>query len=88
MENENRNPYVQFNEQILKDWKENGVIYIKLVELDTDLPVKFFELIPNSEIPDAGETIYHIESEDITELLEPLKQVKFLVHEIYLEEEE
>jgi len=88
MENENKNPYVQFNEQILKDWKENGVIYIKLVELDTDLPVKFFELIPNSEIPDAGETIYHIDSEDITELLEPLKQVKFLVHEIYLEEEE
>ncbi|SMD15445.1 hypothetical protein [Pedobacter nyackensis] len=88
MENENRNPYVQFNEQILKDWKENGVIYIKLVELDTDLPVKFFELIPNSEIPDAGETIYHIDSEDITELLEPLKQVKFLVHEIYLEEDE
>ncbi|WEK18247.1 MAG: hypothetical protein P0Y49_15760 [Candidatus Pedobacter colombiensis] len=87
MEDENKNPYVQFNEQILKDWKDNGVDYIKLVELVTDLPVKFFELIPNSEIPDAGETIYHIDSEDITELLEPLKQVKFLVHEIYLEEE-
>ncbi|WP_316813384.1 hypothetical protein [Pedobacter heparinus] len=87
MESENRNPYVQFNEQILKDWKNNGVGYIKLVELDTDLPVKFFELIPNSEIPDAGETIYHIDSEDIAELLEPIKGVKFLVHEIYLEEE-
>lgn len=87
MENENRNPYVQFNAQILQDWKDSGVSYIKLVELDTDLPVKFFELIPNSEIPDTGETIYHIDSEDITELLEPVKQVKFLVHEIYLEEE-
>lgn len=87
MENENRNPYVQFNAQILQDWKDNGVSYIKLVELDTDLPVKFFELIPNSEIPDTGETIYHIDSEDVTELLEPVKQVKFLVHEIYLEEE-
>ncbi len=87
MENENRNPYVQFNAQILQDWKNNGVSYIKLVELDTDLPVKFFELIPNSEIPDTGETIYHIDSEDVTELLEPVKQVKFLVHEIYLEEE-
>ncbi|ACU05331.1 MULTISPECIES: hypothetical protein [Pedobacter] len=87
MENENRNPYVQFNGQILQDWKANGVSYIKLVELDTDLPVKFFELIPNSEIPDAGETIYHIDAEDITELLEPIKGVKFLVHEIYLEEE-
>lgn len=88
MENENKNPYVQFSAQILKDWKANGVGYIKLVELDTDLPVKFFELIPNSEIPDAGETIYHIDSEDITELLQPVKQVKFLVHEIYLEEDE
>lgn len=87
MENENKNPYVQFNAQILQDWKDNGVSYIKLVELDTDLPVKFFELIPNSEIPDTGETIYHVDSEDITELLEPMKQVKFLVHEIYLEEE-
>lgn len=87
MENENKNPYVQFNAQILQDWKENGVSYIKLVELDTDLSIKFFELIPNSEIPDTGETIYHIDSEDITELLEPVKQVKFLVHEIYLEEE-
>lgn len=87
MENENKNPYVQFNAQILQDWKDNGVSYIKLVELDTDLPVKFFELIPNSEIPDTGETIYHIDSEDIAELLEPVKQVKFLVHEIYLEEE-
>lgn len=88
MENGNSNPYTQFNAQILKDWKDNGITYIKLVELESDLPVKFFELIPNSEIPDTGETIYHIDSEDITELLEPLKKVKFLVHEIYLEEED
>ncbi|MEQ7801303.1 hypothetical protein ABDJ41_16010 [Pedobacter sp. ASV1-7] len=88
MEEENKNPYVLFTEQILKDWKANGVDYIKLVELDTDLTVKFFELIPDSEIPDAGETIYHIDSEDITELLQPIKHARFLVHEIYLEEEE
>lgn len=88
MENKNENPYVQFNHKILQDWKDNGVKYIKLVELETDLAVKFFELIPDSEIPDAGETIYHIESDDITELLEPVAKVKFLVHEIYLEEEE
>jgi hypothetical protein len=88
MESENKNPYVQFNGKILKDWKDNGVKYIKLVELETDLTVKFFELIPDSEIPDYGETIYHIESDDITELLEPVAKVKFLVHEIYLEEEE
>ncbi len=88
MENKNENPYVQFNHKILKDWKDNGVNYIKLVELETSLPVKFFELIPDSEIPDSVETIYHIESDDITELLEPIAKVKFLVHQIYLEEEE
>lgn len=88
MENKNENPYVQFNHKILKDWKDNGVKYIKLVELETDLAVKFFELIPDSEIPDAGETIYPIDSDDITELLEHVAKVKFLVHEIYLEEED
>ncbi|WP_316743067.1 hypothetical protein [Pedobacter antarcticus] len=82
-----RNPYQQFNVQILKDWIGNGVKYIKLVELQSNLPVQFFELIPDSEIPDSEETIYPIDSEEITELLEPLAKVKFLVHEIYLEEE-
>lgn len=88
MEKPNDNPYVQFNAKILDDWKKDGVKYIKLVELDTDLPVKFFELIPDSEIPDSEETIYPIYSDDIKELLEPMAKVKFLVHEIYLEEEE
>lgn len=87
MENEQSNPYHRFNAEILGDWKKNGVKYIKLVELDTDLPVKFFELIPDSEIPDSDETIYPIGSKDILELLIPLDKVKFLVHEIYLEEE-
>ncbi|MHA4893259.1 hypothetical protein ACXZ1K_00800 [Pedobacter sp. PWIIR3] len=84
----NENPYVLFTPKILSDWKLNGVNYIKLTELESNHLVKFFELIPNSEIPDSGETIYHIDSEDIEELLEPLEKVKFLVHEIYLEEEE
>ncbi|WP_442588035.1 hypothetical protein ACSBL2_18485 [Pedobacter sp. AW31-3R] len=88
MQQENSNPYHQFNAEILENWKDNGVKYIKLVELESDLPVKFFELIPDSEIPDSDETIYPIGSDDIYELLEPLKQVKFLVHDIYLEEEE
>ena len=84
---ENENPYQLFNAQILSDWKQNGITYIKLVELDSDLAIKFFELIPNSEIPDSGDTIYHINSEDVEDLLEPSPQVKFLVHEIYLEED-
>lgn len=85
---ENENPYQSFNAQILKDWKNSGITYIKLVELDSDLTIKFFELIPNSEIPDSGDTIYHIDSEDVEDLLEPAPKVKFLVHEIYLEEED
>lgn len=88
MASENNNPYVLFNAQILKDWKESGVAYVKVVELETDMAIKFFELIPDSEIPDAGETIYPIDSEDIIELLEPMKHARFLVHEIYLEEED
>jgi hypothetical protein len=84
---ENENPYQLFNAEILSDWKQNGITYIKLSELDSDLAVKFFELIPNSEIPDSGDTIYHIDSEDVEDLLEPSPKVKFLVHQIYLEEE-
>jgi len=84
---ENENPYQLFNAQILSDWKQNGITYIKLVELDSELAIKFFELIPNSEIPDSCDTIYHIDSEDVDDLLEPSPKVKFLVHEIYLEED-
>lgn len=86
MENDH-NPYQLFNAEILKNWKKNRVKYIKLVELESSLSIKFFELIPDSEIPDAGETIYPINSKDISELLLPSSKVKFLVHEIYLEEE-
>ncbi|MBC7567346.1 MAG: hypothetical protein H7223_10335 [Pedobacter sp.] len=85
---ENENPYQLFNAQILMDWRQNGITYIKIVELDSELTIKFFELIPNSEIPDSGDTIYHIDSEDVEDLLEPSPKVKFLVHEIYLEEED
>jgi len=88
MASENGNPYVLFSSSILEDWKQNGITYIKVTELESDLKVKFFELIPNSEIPDSGETIYHIDSEDIEDLLQPLAGIKFLVHEIYLEEED
>lgn len=88
MEKAKDNPYVQFNAKIWNNWKNDGVRYVKVIELETDLPVKFFELIPDSEIPDSGETIYAIDSEDIEELLEQLPKVKFLVHEIYLDGEE
>jgi hypothetical protein len=85
---EKENPYQLFTAKILNDWKNSGVKYIKLVELETNLSVKFFELIPDSEIPDSEETIYPIDSDDISELLEPEAKVKFLVHDIYLEEDD
>lgn len=80
--------YVQFDADILKDWIENGVNYVKLVKLDLSGPIEAFELIPNSEMPETGDLIHHILSEDIQDLLEVMDKVKFLVHEIYLEETE
>ena len=85
---ENENPYQLFSPLILKYWRQNGITYIKLVKLNSELAIKLFELIPNSEIPDSGDTIYHIDSEDVEDLLESSPKVKFLVHEIYLEEED
>ena len=88
MDNQDKNPYVLFSAEILKSWRVNGVNYIKVVPLETGLAIAFFELIPDSEIPDTGETIYHIDSDDVEELLEKSNKVRFVVHEIYLEEED
>ncbi len=87
MVNKQENPYRLFDQEILQFWKDDGVKYIKLVELQTNLRTRFFELIPDSEIPDSDETIYSIDSDNITELLEDGGNIKFLVHEIYLGEE-
>ncbi|ALL07173.1 hypothetical protein QG516_24080 [Pedobacter gandavensis] len=80
--------YVEFDANILKDWIDNGVNYVKIVNLNLSGSIEAFELIPNSEIPETGDLIHHILSEDIEDLLETMEKVKFLVHEIYLEEEE
>ncbi|MBB2150377.1 hypothetical protein [Pedobacter gandavensis] len=80
--------YVEFDANILKDWIENGVNYVKIVNLNLSGSIEAFELIPNSEIPETGDLIHHILSEDIEDLLETMEKVKFLVHEIYLEEDE
>lgn len=87
MKNKQENPYRLFSREILQFWKDDGVKYIKLVELNTSLRTRFFELIPDSEIPDSDETIYPIDSDDIAELLEDDGNIKFLVHDIYLGEE-
>ncbi|MBC8984183.1 hypothetical protein H9X96_00155 [Pedobacter sp. N36a] len=80
--------YVEFDGNILKDWIDNGVNYVKIVNLNLSGSIEAFELIPNSEIPETGDLIHPILSEDIADLLETMEKVKFLVHEIYLEEEE
>ncbi|WP_316841779.1 hypothetical protein [Pedobacter gandavensis] len=80
--------YVEFDANILKDWIDNGVNYVKIVNLNLRGSIEAFELIPNSEIPETGDLIHHILSEDIEDLLETMEKVKFLVHEIYLEEDE
>lgn len=80
--------YVEFDANILKDWIDNGVNYVKIVNLNLSGSIEAFELIPNSEIPETGDLIHPILSEDIEDLLETMEKVKFLVHEIYLEEEE
>jgi hypothetical protein len=80
--------YFQFSKHIHQDWIKSGVKYIKLVEVEINAPFQVFELIPDSEIPDSGDTIYSIKSKDILELLMPMAIVKFVVHETYLEEED
>ena len=80
--------YFQFSKYIHQDWIKSGVKYIKLVEVEINAPFQVFELIPDSEIPDSGDTIYSIKSKDILELLTPMAKVKFVVHETYLEEED
>lgn len=88
MKNQLIEGYTEFNAAIRKDWIAEGVNYIKIVELVDTGKVTVFELIPNSEIPESDDLIHNIHSEDIDDLLEPAARVKFLVHEIYLDEPE
>jgi len=57
--------------------------------LSTIEGITFFELIPDSELLDGGEldTLYAIDSEDVDDMLLFSKNVKFVVHNIYLEED-
>lgn len=86
MKNETRSKYSEFNSSILKDWINNGVNYVKVVAIEWNGPFDAFELIPNSEIPESGDLIHNIHSEDVLDMLEKMELVKFFVHEVYLEE--
>ncbi|WP_241254750.1 MULTISPECIES: hypothetical protein [Sphingobacterium] len=83
------NTYQLFSDGILSIWKNQGVSYIKVEELSTIEGITFFELIPDAELLDGGEvdTLYAIGSEDVDDMLLFSKNVRFVVHKIYLEED-
>ena len=71
-------------------WVKEEVEYVKVEEIVSIDGTTLFELIPDSELLDGGDTdiLYPLESEDIAEMLLPSKTVRFVVHDIYLSEEE
>jgi hypothetical protein len=83
------NTYQLFTKEILSIWKTQDVSYIKVEELSVIDGVTFFELIPDSELLDAGghDTLYPIDSEDVDDMLLPSKNIRFVVHSVYLEED-
>lgn len=89
MEEQERNPYQLFTQTILDNWKAQEVDYIKIEELSTIDNVTFFELIPDSVLVDsANEMLYPIDSEEVDDMLIAHKNARFLVHEIYLADED
>lgn len=83
------NNYQLFSEKILSLWKSQDVSYIKVEELSIVEGITFFELIPDSELLDDGgaEILYAIDSEDVEDMLVFNKNIKFVVHDIYLDED-
>lgn len=89
MSHQEHNPYQLFTKTILSNWKSQHITYIKVEELTSVNNVTIYELIPDSELLDGDqETLYPIESEDILDMLLPNPKIRFLVHDIYLAENE
>lgn len=88
MSTTDKNPYQLFTQTILDNWIQQEVEYIKVEELSNVNGITFFELIPDSELVDGGETdiLYPIDSEDVEDMLVPSKTVRFVVHDIYRDE--
>ena len=83
------NPYQLFTKEILTSWKAQDVTYIKVEELTSINGVSMFELIPDSELLDGdNETVYPVDAEDVDDMLLPHPKMRFLVHSIYLAEED
>ncbi|WP_333863185.1 hypothetical protein [Sphingobacterium sp.] len=83
------NNYQLFSQKILSLWKSQDVSYVKVEEISIVEGITFFELIPDSELLDDGgaETLYAIDSEDVEDMLVFNKKIKFVVHDIYLDED-
>lgn len=83
------NNYQLFSKEILSLWKSQDVSYIKVEELSIVEGITFFELIPDSELLDDGgaDTLYALDSEDVEDMLVFNKNIKFVVHDIYLDED-
>ncbi|GGH12563.1 hypothetical protein FAZ19_09135 [Sphingobacterium alkalisoli] len=89
MSDQENNPYQLFTEIILSNWKSQHVKYIKMEELTSINNITIYELIPDSELLDGDqETLYPIDSEDIKDILLPNPTTRFLVHDIYLADDQ
>lgn len=88
MSTEDKNPYQTFTQEILANWLKQDVEYIKVDQLTVLNNITIFELIPDSELLDGGDTdiLYALDSEDVEDMLLPSKTVKFVVHDIYMHE--
>ncbi|GGH69072.1 hypothetical protein HNQ91_002735 [Filimonas zeae] len=88
MSNNQSSPYYIFTEEIRLNWKENGIRMVKVAEMETGGDIRFYELTPDPEFILTDDTVYSIDSEDITELSEPVPHAKFVVHEVHLDFED
>ncbi len=63
--------------------------YVKVEELSQYGAVTFYELIPDSELLDEGDhdTLYPINSDEVWDMIVPINNMKFVVHNVYLEED-
>lgn len=89
MAQEEKNRYQLFTKEILNFWIQEEVEYIKVEEIVSIDGTTLFELIPDAELLDGGDTdiFYPIGSEDVLEMLLPSTTVRFVVHDIYLSED-
>lgn len=87
---EEKNRYQLFTQEILDTWMQEEVEYVKVEEIISIEGTTLFELIPDSELLDGGDTdiLYPLDSDDVADMLIPSVTVRFVVHDIYLSEDE